>query len=254
MSIATIENIKQLRAQIDAPYQDCVRALKANENDIEQALRWLKEQGKSSMRDAQTECGSIGCYVDERGATMIDVRCETDFVSTNKDFISLVDQLAQDLHNNNQDAVDKFKESVWTFKEAIKIGQEHRVPADDEVRVAVYIHHNRSRASVVRYQGSNITAAQKIAMQVCAMRPTCTSRTDVPEEEYIGILEKARKEAIDAGKPADLVEKIAGGKLNNALKEFVLLEQPLFDDSKTSVGQFAAKSGITVLSFTHLTL
>lgn len=254
MSIATIDNIKQLRAKLDAPYQDCVKALNVNQNDIEQAAQWLKDQGKGAHRDAKTECGAIGCYADERGATMVIVNCETDFVAINKDFIKLVDQLAEHLHNQNPDAVDKFKESAWTFKEAINISGEFRSVAEGDVKVATYMHHNRSRASIVRYIGEDEDAARKIAMQVCAMKPTCVSRTDVPEEQYLGILDKAREEARAAGKPEEIVEKIAGGKLNNALKEFVLLEQPMFDDAKTTVGQFSQKAGLTVVYFTNVTL
>lgn len=254
MSIATIDNIKQLRAKLDAPYQDCVKALNANHNDIEQAAQWLKDQGKGANRDAKTECGAIGCYTDERGATMVVVNCETDFVAINKDFIQLVDQLAENLHNYNLDAADRFKESAWTFKEAINIGPHFHVIAENDVKVATYMHHNRSRASIVKYIGDDQDAARKIAMQVCAMKPTCVSRTDVPEEQYLGILDKARQEARDAGKPEAIVEKIAGGKLNNALKEFVLLEQPMFDDAKTTVGQFSQKAGVTVVHFTNVTL
>ena len=254
MSIATIDNIKQLRAKLDAPYQDCVKALNANHNDIEQAAQWLKDQGKGSNRDAKTECGAIGYFSDERGTTMVIVNCETDFVAINKDFIKLVDQLAEDMHNHNPEAVDKFKESSWTFKEAINIGPDFRAFADDDEKVAFYMHHNRSRAAMVRYIGTDIEAAKKVAMQVCAMKPTCVTRTDVPEEQYFGLLDKARQEARDAGKPEEIVEKIAGGKLNNALKDFVLLEQPMFDDAKTTVGQLAQKHGITVITFTYVTL
>lgn len=254
MSIATIDNIKQLRTRLDAPYQDCVKALNANQNDIEQAAQWLKEQGKGSNRAAKTECGAIGCYTDERGTTMVMVNCETDFVAINEDFVKLVDQLAEHLHNHNPDAVDNFKELAWTFKEAINIGGEYRSFVDGDVKVATYMHHNRSRASILRYIGDNLVAARKIAMQVCAMKPTCVTRTDVPEEQYFGILDKARQEAREAGKPEEIVEKIAAGKLNNVLKDFVLLEQPMFDDAKTTVGQFAQKAGITVVQFTNVTL
>lgn len=254
MSIATIDNIKQLRAKLDAPYQDCVKALDANQNDIEQAAQWLKDKGKGTNRDAKTECGAIGHYTDENGTTMVIVNCETDFVAINKDFIKLVDQFAENLHNANPGAVDKFKESAWTFKEAINIGPDFRAFADDDEKVAVYVHHNRSKAALVRYIGEAPDAAKKVAMQVCAMKPTCVTRTDVPEEQYIGILDKARQEARDSGKPEEIVEKIAGGKLNNALKEFVLLEQSMFDDAKTTVGQFTQKNGITVISFNYVTL
>lgn len=254
MSIATIDNIKQLRAKLDAPYQDCVKALNANHNDIEQAAQWLKDQGKGSNRDAKTECGAIGYFSDERGTTMVIVNCETDFVAINKDFIKLVDQLAEDMHNHNPEAVDKFKESSWTFKEAINIGPDFRAFADDDEKAAFYMHHNRSRAAMVRYTGTDIEAAKKVAMQVCAMKPTCVRVTDVEVSQYEQLLSKAKQEARDAGKPEAILDKIAEGKVKSILKEFVLLEQAMFDDPKSTVGQFADKSGINVVSFTYVTL
>lgn len=254
MSIATIDNIKQLRAKLDAPYQDCVKALNANHNDIEQAAQWLKDQGKGSNRDAKTECGAIGYFSDERGTTMVIVNCETDFVAINKDFIKLVDQLAENLHNENPDAVDKFKESAWTFKEAINIGNTITAKRVGENQgIASYMHHNRSRASIVRYIGDAGEAARKIAMQVCSMKPTCVSVKDVPEQ-YEQLLAKAKQDARESGKPEAIVDKIAEGKVKSVLKEFVLLEQPMFDDAKSTVGQFADKNGIHVLAFYNATL
>ena len=254
MSIATIENIKQLRAQLDAPYQDCVKALNANQNDIKQATQWLKDQGKAANRDAQTDAGAIGFHTDELGTTMVVVRCETDFVAINKDFIAMVDQLAKDIHDYKTNAGDGFRESVWTFKEAIKIGDSFSEYVGDGTSVASYMHHNRSRSAMVRYTGNNEEAARKIAMQVCAMRPSCVSVDDVDAVKYTQMMDKARQEARDAGKPEAIVDKIAEGKVKSVLKEFVLLEQPMFDDAKSSVGQFADKHGIRVISFTYVTL
>ena len=141
--------------------------------------------------------------------------------------------LAADLHGRSTEAV----------------AREHagHAAAGREVVVAVGAQQRRRRDV-----GDDEEAARKIAMQICAMKPTCVSRTDVPEEQYLGILDKARQEARDAGKPKEIVEKIAGGKLNNALKDFVLLEQPMFDDAKTTVGQFAQKTGTTVVRFTNV--
>lgn len=252
MSVVTLEKVKHLRSTLDAPYKDCVQALQSNDDDLDKAIAWLKEKGKGEQRDTVAECGAIGYYKGEDSVSLIVVKCETDFVAINKDFISLIDQLAKDLNLGlENEAVDKFRESAWTFKENIQVGAHLHAKNNDE-KVIVYLHHNRSRASILRYIGDDEEAARKIAMQICAMKPTCVSRTDVPEEQYLGILDKARQEARDAGKPEAIVEKIAEGKLNNALKDFVLLEQPMFDDAKTTVGQFAQKTGTTVVRFTNV--
>lgn len=254
MSIATIDNIKQLRAQLDAPYQDCVKALEANENNIAQASQWLKEKGRGATRDAKTDCGAIGYYIGETSVSLVPVKCETDFVAINSDFIALADELAKNLNAKDEQAVDKFKEKSWTFKENINVDTHIYGECSGEEKLAVYVHHNRSRAAIVRYIGDNVDAAKKIAMQICAMKPTCVSKNDLNQVEYQAMLEKAKQEARDAGKPEAILDKIADGKVNSQLKEFVLLEQPMFDDAKMTVGQFAQNSNIQVLRFTNVVL
>jgi len=251
---ATLDNIKTLRSSLDAPYKDCVEALKENDNDIAKATKWLKEKGKGDQRVAKAECGAIGMYEElGNGASLIVVRCETDFVAINKDFIRLIDQLAKDLFLGVADAVDKFKESAWTFKENIEIGAHLSVKPNEGERTAVYLHHNRSRASIIRFTGSGSERdAQRIATQVCAMSPTCVRREDVEQSQIDEIVQKAKDDAISQGKPEAIAEKIAVGKVNSALKDFVLLEQPLFDEPKTTVGDFAEKAGINVLRFTNV--
>lgn len=250
-NIATIENIKTLRSQLDAPYKDCVEALNENENNIEKAITWLQQKSKCDSRTAVTNSGAIGYYSRENGISFVVVKCETDFVAINKKFIEMVDELAKNLNLEIQDAVEIFEKSAWIFKENLEIGAHLSVPKGDE-NVVAYVHHNRSRASVVRYTGGTEDDAKKIAMQVCSMNPTCVSREDVDESKRNEIYKKAKSEALASGKPENIAEKIAEGKLNNALKDFVLLEQPMFDDNKTTVGQFVKKAGITVVRFSNI--
>lgn len=252
-NIATIENIKTLRSQLDAPYKDCVAALNENENNIAKASTWLKEKGKGDQRTSAVNSGAIGYYKGTSGISLVIVRCETDFVAINENFVKMVDELAKNLNLGKEDAVDTFKESAWTFKENLEIGSHLSVPNDNESVVA-YIHHNRSRASVVRYTGGNENDARKIAMQVCSMNPTCVSREDVDLNKRNELYNNAKNEAINSGKPENIAEKIAEGKLNSALKDFVLLEQPMFDDAKTTTGQFAQKAGINVIRFTNIVI
>lgn len=252
-NIATIENIKYLRSQLDAPYKDCVAALNENENDIDKASTWLKEKGKGDQRTAAVNSGTIGYYKGNDGISLVVVKCETDFVAINENFVKMVDELAKNLNLGQENAVDIFKESAWTFKENIEVGAHLNAPNGNESVVA-YIHHNRSRASIVRYTGGNEEDARKIAMQVCSMNPTCVSREDVDATKRAEIYDKAKADALASGKPENIAEKIADGKLNSALKDFVLLEQPMFDDAKSTVGQFAQKSGMTIIRFSNITV
>lgn len=252
-NVATIENIKSLRYQLDAPYKDCVAALNENENDIDKASAWLKEKGKGDQRTAAVNSGAIGYYKGEDGISLVIVKCETDFVAINENFVKMVDELAKNLNLGKDDAVDTFKKSAWTFKENLEVGA-HLNAQNGNESVVAYIHHNRSRASIVRYTGGNEEDARKIAMQVCSMNPSCVSRDDVDATKRAEIYDKAKNDALTSGKPENIAEKIADGKLNNALKDFVLLEQPMFDDAKSTVGQFAQKSGMTIIRFSNITV
>lgn len=254
MSIATIENIKQLRAQMDAPYQDCVKALEANGNDITQASQWLKETNKASVRDAKTDCGAIGCFIDGSGVTLVVAKCETDFVAINEKFTGMVDQLAENLHNQKPNAIEEFKESAWVFKEAVDVGECVTVNAVGSSQVAVYLHHNRELAAIVTYVGGTSDAAKKIAMQVCAMKPVYIRVENIDTEKYQQWIDKAKQEARETGKPEAILDKIAEGKVKSTLKESVLMEQSMFDDAKTTVAQFTANAKMEVLKFVRVTL
>lgn len=253
MSVATLDNIKTLRARLDAPYKDCIKALDENDNNLEQAETWLKNNSKIQQRTAKAENGVIGYYKGDNSVSLVVVKCETDFVAINPNFIKYADELAKDLNANAASAVDNFKEKIWTFKEAIEIGAHLTVPYNDE-QVALYMHHNRSRATILRYTGGEEADALKIAMHICAINPSVVSRKELCEQQLSDMHQKAKEEALTSGKPENIADKIAEGKVNNSLKEFVLLEQPMFDDAKTTVGSYAGKKGINILKFVNITL
>ena len=256
MSTASIENIKQLRSKLDAPYQDCVKALQMHENDIEAASKWLKNQGKANVKNAKTEHGAIGFCMNQDLVAVAMVGCETDFVAINPEFISMVDELAQNAHDNPHDdskSIEKFNEAAWVFKEAMKpeISYYHNSTPG---KMSVYLHHNRTKLTVLYYEGDNEDVAQRITMQACAMKPTCVSVEQVPPQVYQEMMENAKQEALTSGKPPEIVDKIATGKVKSMMKEFVLLEQSMFDDAKSTVGQIAEKANVRVIGFVNITL
>jgi elongation factor Ts len=265
MSTATLDNIKELRAKTDAPYKDCVEALKESDNDLDKASQWLKAKGKNENRTAATNCGTIGYdfnKADEK-LLLVVVKTETDFVAINPDFIEAADILAQDLNRDDKDALVNFKERTWTFKEATEVCSPIQFLCGSYEYLAVYVHHNRSRASVVKYKviAQNEEpldtpeagqAAYKVAMQVCSMKATHVGRENVDKEQIETLYNQSKEAAIASGKPLNIAEKIADGKVNNSLKDYVLLEQPMFDDAKMTVGQFTTNSKIQILSFTNV--
>lgn len=194
---------------------------------------------------------------------LVVVKTETDFVAINPEFIDAADGLARDLNVDDKDALVNFKERTWTFKEATEVCSPMQFLCGDYEYLAVYVHHNRSRASVVKYKvvtqneepfetPEAAQAAYKVAMQVCSMKATCVSRENVNKEQLDTMNNAAMEAALASGKPANIAQKIAEGKVNSMLKEYVLLEQPMFDDAKMTVGQFVANSKIQILNFTNV--
>ena len=251
---ATIDNIKHLRAETNAPYKDCVSALNESENDIEQAKAILKKAGLSSTRTAVAEAGLIVAHQGLDMFALVKVTCETDFVARSEGFIAAANKIAALAANRASNLSETFKEDTWIFKENIALAQVLYIDGlQPGTHFAYYIHHNGRKAGLITYRhpidNPKEEQAKKIAIQVVAGSPQYLFREDV-SPEYVSKEFKAAKEAaLASGKPEQIADRIAQGRLNTEFKEFVLLDQLMYDDPKVTVGDFAKKIGIELLSF-----
>ncbi len=250
----TAQDVQALRRATGAGMMDSKRALEANDGDIEAAKRWLREQGlagaaKRSERQA-TE-GAVALAADSGAAAIVELRCETDFVAKNDDFVSLVDELASLVAAKGEDAVGDRAEAIEnlrvTLKENISVGQVVRLVLEEGSELGTYLHSQAGRGVngvLVELRGGSAELAHDIAVHIAFARPAYVRRDEIPEDEVAG--ERTTVEAIarNEGKPEAAMAKIVEGRMNGWFRERVLLEQPYARDEKRSIAELLGSAQV----------
>lgn len=252
----TASMVKELRETSGAGMMDCKKALAETNGDMNAALDYLREKGISKATKKESRIAAEGLaniYVEKNKAVILEVNSETDFVSKNEEFKSMIDEIGATLLKSDvktiEEANELTTESGMTIKDLIvakiaKIGEKLSfrrftiVNKEDNETFGSYIHMGGKIASLVVITGDNVDAAKDVAMQQAAMRPTYTFISDVPSD----VLEKERavqKElAMNEGKPADIAEKMVEGRINKFYKEICLNEQVFVKDNGLTIKSF----------------
>lgn len=256
MSTTTITaaDINKLRQQTGAGMMDCRKALVESNGDFEAAIDYLRKKGQKVAalrgdREAKEGVVIAKTTADHKTGFIINVSCETDFVSKNAEYIafaqSIMDAAIENDVNSiealnavkigNETIADKFNEQVAKIGEKISVSKFERVEAP---YVAAYIHGSYRMGVLVGLNKDNEEAGKDVAMQIAAMNPIAIDQSAVPVET----IERERNIAIEQvkaeGKPAEMAEKIAAGKINKFFKESTLLAQAFVKDGNKSVGDF----------------
>jgi elongation factor Ts len=256
MSTTTITaaEINKLRQQTGAGMMDCRKALVESNGDFEAAIDYLRKKGQkvAALRgDREAKEGVVIAKTTEDHKTgyIINVSCETDFVSKNAEYIAFAKSIMDAAINNNVNTVeelnavkignetiaDKLNEQVAKIGEKISVSRFERIEAP---YVAAYIHGSYRMGVLVGLNKANEEAGKDVAMQIAAMNPIAIDAALVPQET----IERERNIAIEQikaeGKPADMAEKIAAGKVNKFFKESTLMAQAFVKDGNKSVGDF----------------
>ncbi len=252
----TAAEVNKLRQQTGAGMMDCKKALEESNGDFEAAVDFLRKKGAKvaanrADRDAKEGVVLAKTATDNKTAVVVSVNCETDFVAKNAEFIEFAENVAKialdkkpaDIdalkalpYNNDITVADKFMEQVGKIGEKIDIGYYAIVNAP---MVVGYIHPgNRLAVAIGFNKAVSAEVAKNIAMQAAAMAPVAIDKDDVDKTIIERELEIARETTRAEGKPEDMVEKIAQGKLNKFYKDSTLLNQEYFIDNKMSVRQF----------------
>jgi len=259
----TAADVKKLREQTGAGMMDCKKALDESEGDLGQAVELLRVKGaaKAAKRGAEREA-SAGLVVTSGGA-LVELKCETDFVAKNEDFVATAQRIAEAAEGAQSGDVDVLKavaldgQTVGEVVEqlAITIGEKIELGrvAYFDGPVVTYLHRRAADLPpavgvLVEYDG-DADAARGAAMQVAAMRPQYLAREEVPAEIVAKEREIAEATSREEGKPEQAIAKITEGRLNGFFKDVVLLEQPSVTESKSSVQAVLAASGTTVKRF-----
>lgn len=274
MSTTTITaaEINKLRQQTGAGMMDCRKALVESNGDFEAAIDYLRKKGQkvAALRgDREAKEGVVIAQTTEDHKTgyIINVSCETDFVSKNAEYISFAHSIMNAALANNVNSVeelnavkignetiaDKLNEQVAKIGEKISVSRFEKIEAP---YVASYIHGSYRMGVLVGLNKANQEAGKDVAMQIAAMNPIAIDAALVPQET----IERERNIAIEQikaeGKPAEMAEKIAQGKINKFFKESTLLGQAFVKDGNKSVGDFlkSLDPDLKVLSFKRVAL
>ncbi len=265
MSTVTITaaDINKLRQATGAGMMDCRKALTETNGDFEAAIDWLRKQGqkvaaKRSDREAKEGVIIAKTAADNKTGFVVCISCETDFVSKNADFVAFAQSIADAAVANNVKSAEELNEVVVNgakvadlindklaaIGEKIGIAKFERLEAP---YVASYIHGAFRMGVLVGLNSEAAEAGKDIAMQIAAMNPVAVDADSVPAETVTRergiIIDTMKEDPKMAGKPDEMIAKIAEGKLNAFFKEQTLLAQAFVKDGSKSVGDYLKSVG-----------
>ena len=260
----TAQMVKELREKTDAPMMECKKALTEADGDMARAEEILRVKlGSKASKAASrvTAEGLVGLFVadDAKVGALVEVNCETDFVSKNDDFINFVNdvtKLVVDTNPADLDALNatEFRDgTVESVRAALvgKIGENLSVRRfqrfETEDKLASYNHGGRIGV-LVDYSGSD-EVGKDLAMHVAATRPQALDADGVPAELIEAERSVAKQKAEEEGKPANIIEKIVEGSVAKYLKEVALVSQPFVKDDKQTVEQMLKANDASIKNF-----
>jgi elongation factor Ts len=277
MSTVTIsaQDINKLRQATGAGMMDCRKALTETNGDFEAAIDWLRKQGqkvaaKRSDREAKEGVVIAQTSSDNKTGFIVCISCETDFVSKNADFVAFAQSIANAAVENNVKSAEELNEvtingakvsdlindKLASIGEKIGVSKFERVEAPF---VSSYIHGAYRMGVLVGLDKEAAETGKDIAMQIAAMNPVAVDAESVPADvvarEKDIIMELMKQDPKMAGKPEEMMAKIAEGKMNAFFKEQTLLAQAFVKDGSKSVGEHLKSAGdVKVLSFKRAAL
>ncbi|MGN2245834.1 translation elongation factor Ts [Frateuria sp. GZRR35] len=270
MSNISAQLVKELRERSGAGMMECKKALVENNGDIDVAMEWLRKSGLAKADKKASRVAAEGRVVtaqDGGKAVLVEVNCETDFVTKNPDFVKFSDTVADvalksgaaDVAALNGAAYpgagsveEAAKGLVATIGEKIEVRRMARVETTDG-KIGSYVHGGRIGV-LVAIKGGSEELAKGVAMHVAAMNPPYVRADDVPadfiaKEKEIALSQMSDK---DKAKPAEILEKIISGKINKIVSEVTLLGQAYVLDTNMTVGEALKKEGADVQQVVRL--
>ncbi|WEK37162.1 MAG: translation elongation factor Ts [Candidatus Pseudobacter hemicellulosilyticus] len=272
----TAADINKLRQMTGAGMMDCRKALTETNGDFEAAIDWLRKKGAKVAalrgdREAKEGVVIAQTTADNKTGMAVCVSCETDFVSKNADFVAFAQSIADAAIANNVKSLDELNsvtingakvadmvnDKLASIGEKIGITKFERVDADF---VSSYIHGANRIGVLVGMNKAAAEAGKDVAMQIAAMNPVAVDSDAVPaatiERERAIVVEQIKTDPKMAGKPDEMIAKIAEGKLNAFFKESTLVNQPFVKDNGKTVGDYlkSVDGGLKVIEFKRVAL
>jgi len=252
----TAAQVNDLRQRTGAGMMDCKRALEEANGDIQKAIELLRKKGASVAAKRAEKSANEGLVVtkvsdDKKFGTILEINCETDFVAKSEDFVNLAKFVIDAVYNNkpknveelikNSNVQDKLNEVLGKVGEKIEVSRFDIIDAKNGLLVD-YIHMGSKLGVLIKFEdvksGNDelYLIGKDMAMQVAAMNPISVKREDVSKETVDKEIEIYKELAKKEGKPEQMLEKIAMGRLNKFYQENVLLEQAFIKDNSKTVG------------------
>ena len=275
MSI-TAADVNKLRQLTGAGMMDCKKALTESNGDFEAAIDYLRKKGakvSAARADREAKEGAViaKTSADKRYGVIIQLSCETDFVAKNEDFVKFANQIADLALANKPESAealkaieldglplsDKLIEQVGKIGEKIDVVKYELVEGDN---IVAYIHGANRLGVLVSLNAApsenNFVAGKDVAMQIAALNPVAIDKDGVDATTIERELEIAKEQIRAEGKPENMVEKIAEGKLGKFYKESTLLNQDFVKDGSKTVAQMldGVEKGLTVKAFKRVAL
>ncbi len=246
MATITTELVKELRDATGISVMQCRRALEEAEGDMTKALAILKKTSSDiALKKANREVkdGAVVIKLNGNKAVLMALQCETDFVSKNEDFTSLLSKLADevltsDIEKMKVDAKNMIDGVIQKTGENIQLGDVYIVEGSV---LGSYVHNNKSGV-VVSLERGNVELAKDIAMHITAMKPEYISKNDINTDAIKMMEEIFSKEVASINKPEDIKKKMLEGKISTYFKEKTLLDQPFIKNGDETVGQLLEKA------------
>ena len=276
MANITAADVNKLRSITGAGMMDCKKALVEADGDFEKAIDDLRKKGQKVAANRSDRDAAEGVVIaktgnnDKKGVLLV-VNCETDFVAKNEQFTELAQQLITIALDKNPASIEEFKTLTFNGNLTVndklvemmgKIGEKIDLSKYESIvseKVVAYNHPGNRLATIVGFTQSGAAVepvAKQVAMQIAAMAPIAIDKNDVDANTIEREIEIGKEQARQEGKPEEMLEKIALGKLNKFYKESTLLNQELITDNKKTVGQYLQEvdKSLTVTAFKRISL
>ncbi|MDH8702477.1 elongation factor Ts [Dysgonomonadaceae bacterium PH5-43] len=268
----TMADIQRLRKMTGAGMMDCKGALNEAEGDFDKAIEIIRKKGQAVAAKREDREAAEGCVLAATNgdfAAIVAVKCETDFVAKNEDFIGMVKSILNVAIENKPESTEALNaltvdgrtvqelitDRIGVTGEKMELGAYEFVTAPTTV---AYIHPGNKLATICGFNIANVDAqvAKDVAMQIAAMNPVSVDKDSVPAEVVEQEKKIAREKAIEQGKPENILDRIAEGALTKYFKDYTLLNQDFVKDSKVTIGDYLKKQDkeLTVTGFKRVNL
>jgi len=274
MAVINAADVAKLRRVTLAGMMDCKKALEEAEGNFDKAIEIIRKKGQAVANKRADKEATEGVVLSKASANgklgvLIVLNSETDFVAKNADFIALANKIVDVALAKNPANLDDLKalpleggkvgekvvEYVGIIGEKLELSSFEKVEAE---YVQAYIHPGNRLATLVGFTkaGMNVQVYKDVAMQVAAMNPVALDKDSVPEKVIAQEIEIGKEQARRDGKPEEMLEKIAQGKLTKFFKDSTLLNQDFVKDNKMTIRQYLQSSSkdLTVTEFKRYSL